>query len=335
MPEKRPAITLPIEGVSLSDHPEILREARELGYRDLWSMEVAGLDGFTPLAQAAMVVPEMRLGIAIANVFSRGPATLAMHACAVNELNPGKFTLGIGMGSPATVEAWNGVPYRHLKTRMEEYLEILRTAFAGERVDFQGETITIKGLRLERPPENGIPIYVAALREKMLHFAGEKGDGMITNWFGPEGVPQVINALHGGVRAGGKDPATYESVARVMVILDEPSEAQDTFLRRTVTSYLNVPAYANFHRWLGAGDELQPMWDAWQAGDRKATVAAVPQSILDGVFIRGSVEERRAHVQRYYDGGIDVAVYYFVSSNPDPAARKALILQAMRDMAPR
>ena len=141
----------------MSDHPEILREARDLGYRDLWSMEIAGVDGFTPLAQAAMVVPEMQLGIAIANVFSRGPATLAMQACAINELNPGKFTLGIGMGSPATVEAWNGVPYRNLKKRMEEYLEILRTAFAGERVDFEGETVTIKGLRLGTPTRERNP----------------------------------------------------------------------------------------------------------------------------------------------------------------------------------
>ena len=86
MPEKRPALTVPLEGVHLSDHPEILREAQDLGYRDIWSVEVMGLDGFTPLAQAALVAPEMHLGIAIANVFSRGPATLAMHAAAINEL---------------------------------------------------------------------------------------------------------------------------------------------------------------------------------------------------------------------------------------------------------
>ena len=80
MPEKRPAITLPLGGIPLRDHPDILREAVDLGYRDIWSVEVVGLDGFTPLAVAAMVAPEMRLGIAIANVFSRGPATLA-NAC--------------------------------------------------------------------------------------------------------------------------------------------------------------------------------------------------------------------------------------------------------------
>lgn len=335
MPEKRPALTLALDGIPLSEHPDILREARDLGYRDLWSYEVAGRDGFTPLAQAAMVVPEMRLGIAIANVFSRGPATLAMHACALNELAPGRFSLGIGMGSPATVEFWNGVPYRQLKARMEEYMTILRGAFAGERVGFAGETISVKGLRLEYPPQERMPIYVAALRPKMLHFAGAQGDGMITNWLGPDDLPAVMEALHGGVRAAGKDPAGYEVVARLFVLLDEPGDELDTFMRRTTAAYLNVPAYGDFQRWLGHGEELAPMWDAWRSGDRRGAVAAVPQGIMDEIFIRGSADERNEHVQRYYDGGVDVAVYYLASLHPDPAVRKERLLQGMRDMAPR
>ena len=335
MPEKRPGLTLPLDGVPLSEHTDILREARDLGYRDLWSYEVAGRDGFTPLAQAAMVVPEMRLGIAIANVFSRGPATLAMHACALNELAPGRFSLGIGMGSPATVEHWNGVPYRQLRPRMEEYLAILRGAFAGERVDFAGETISVKGLRLEYPPEQALPIYVAALGPKMLHFAGEKGDGMITNWLGPDDVPAVMEALHAGVRAAGKDPAGYEVAARVFVCVDEPNEALDTFVRRTTAGYLNVPAYANFQRWLGHAEALGPMWDAWASGDRRGAVAVAPERLMSEVFISGSAEERNEHIQRYYDAGIDVAAYYFASVHPDPAVRKERTLQAMRDMAPR
>ena len=258
-----------------------------------------------------------------------------MHAAAINDLAPGRFALGIGMGSPATVERWNGVPYRNLKKRMEEYLEILRGALAGERVVFDGETVSIDGLRLERPPAQAIPIYVAALRGKMLHFAGEKGDGMITNWLGPDDMPKVMEAVHAGVVAGGKDPATYEVACRIMIMLDEPGEALDTNLRRSVTAYLNVPAYANFQRWLGHAEELQPMWDAWQSGDRKAAVANVPPQLLKEIFLQGSVEEKRAQVQRYYDGGVDIAIYNFDSTEPDPDKRLEIIRQGIRDMAPR
>lgn len=335
MPEKRPAITLPLGGIPLRDHPEILREAVDLGYRELWSVEVVGLDGFTPLAMAAMVAPEMRLGIAIANVFSRGPATLAMHAAAINELAPGRFALGIGMGSPATVERWNGVPYRNLKKRVEEYLEILRGALAGERVVFDGETVSVDGLRLERPPAQAIPIYVAALRGKMLRFAGEKGDGMITNWLGPDDMPTVMDAVHAGVVAAGKDPANYEVACRISIVLDAPGEQLDTQLRRAVNTYLNVPAYAHFQRWLGHGEQLQPMWDAWAAGDRKEAVAAVPRDRMQEIFVQGTPAERREHIQRFYDGGVDIAIFNFDTSEPDPAKRVEIIRQGIRDMAPR
>ena len=335
MPHKRPAITLPLTGIPLRDHAEILREAVDLGYREIWSVEVNGLDGFTPLAVAAIVAPEMRLGIAIANVFSRGPLTLAMHAAAIEDLAPGRSALGIGMGSPATVERWNGVPYRKLKTRMEEYLEILRGALAGERVVFQGETVSVDGLRLERPPEADIPIYVAALRGKMLHFAGEKGDGMITNWLGADDVAQQLSAAHEGVIAGGKDPADFEVACRIPIVLDQAGDALDTQLRRNFCAYLNVPAYANFQSWLGQADQLQPMWEAWASGDRKAAVAAVPADRMQELFVQGSPEERRAHVQRFYDGGVDIAIYNFETMEQDPAKRVQIIRQGIRDMAPR
>ena len=48
-----------------------------------------------------------------------------------------------------------------------------------------------------------------------------------------------------------------------------------------ITAYLNVEAYAEFHRWLGRGPALQPMWDAWAAGDRKGALAAIPDEVVD------------------------------------------------------
>jgi len=73
-----------------------------------------------------------------------------------------------------------------------------------------------------------------------------------------------------------------------------------------ITAYLNVEAYAEFHRWLGRGEALQPMWDAWAAGDRKAALEAVPDHVVDELVVHGSVDECRAHVQRYVDNGVTI-----------------------------
>src|SRR2546428_225875 len=104
---KRWALSVPVDGFSLAELPELAREGERLGYTDAWSFEADGLDCFTPLAAVATAT-RLRLGTAIANVFTRGPATLAMSAAGVADLAPGRFCLGIGAGSQPIVEAWDG-----------------------------------------------------------------------------------------------------------------------------------------------------------------------------------------------------------------------------------
>ena len=95
---KRLALSVPFDGFTLAEHAEIARDAERLGYADAWSLEADGIDCFAPLAVVGAAT-SMRLGTAIANVFTRGPATLAMSAAGIAEVAPGRFCLGIGAGS--------------------------------------------------------------------------------------------------------------------------------------------------------------------------------------------------------------------------------------------
>ena len=211
-------ITFPLEGVPLLEHREVLQEAERLGYTDAWTAEVDGTDAFVPLALAASWTSELRLGCAIANVFTRGPALLAMEAAAVAEAAPGRFCLGIGTSSPAIVERWNGVPLRRPLGRMRETLEFLRQAFAGEKVSVEGESVRVKGFRLSRRPAQPPPIFVGALRERMLALAGAKADGVIINWLAPGDVPKVVGVAKEAAQAAGKDPEALEIACRIFVV---------------------------------------------------------------------------------------------------------------------
>ena len=116
--------------------------------------------------------------------------------------------------------------------------------------------------------------------------------------------------------------------------LDPPGEAADAGVRRHITAYLNVPVYRAFHEWLGREALLRPMWDAWERGDRRAAVAAVPPEVADALILRGSMEEIRAGVERYLDAGVDTAFLQFSSSEADPQAKRERILSAVRALAP-
>src|SRR5437867_1291308 len=191
MAAKRWSLSVPLDGFTLAEHAEIARDAERRGYTDAWSFEVDGVDCFAPLAVVAAST-RMRVGTAIANVYTRGPATLAMSAAGLAEVAPGRFCLGIGAGSQPIVELWNGGKFSHPVPRVREMTTFLKRALAGERVVFHGETFTVEGFRLSRPPATPIPIHIAALRPAMLRAAGELGDGAIINWLSAEDVRKSV-----------------------------------------------------------------------------------------------------------------------------------------------
>ncbi len=331
--DKRVAITMPLDGFTLAEHAELARDAERLGYRDVWSWEADGLDAFSPLAVAGLS-SGLRLGTAIVNVFTRGPATLAQCAAGLAEIAPGRFILGIGAGSNVIVEGWNGGVFRKPATRVREMARVLRQALAGERVVFKGETLSVDGFRLARPPAAPVPIYVAALREGMLRVAGQVGDGVILNWLAPEDVPRCVAVVRDAARAAGRDPAALEIACRLFVHVDPPSPEAETAARRHVAAYLNVPVYRAFHEWLGRAPELGAMWEAWGRGDRKGAVAAIPARVLDDLLLRGPADRIRARVRQYLEAGIDTAFLSLQTSAQDRERKRAVIREALRAVAP-
>ncbi len=333
MTQKRWSLSVPIEEVPLAEHAEIAREAEQLGYTDAWSLEVDGIDCFSPLAVIGSAT-QLRLGTAIANVYTRGPATLAMTAAGLAEVAPGRFCLGVGAGSQPIVESWNGGTFRRPATRVRETVEFLRRVFAGERVVFEGETFTVQGFRLSRIPTAPIPIHVAALRPAMLRVAGQVGDGAIINWLSAEDVKKSVAVVREAAQKAGRDPEAVEITARLFVCVDPPSEATETGIRRHINTYLNVPVYKAFHEWLGRTEALGPMWQAWESGDRKGAVAAIPASVIDELILRGSVDNIHAHVKRYMDAGVTTAFLQLQSFDKDPAVKRDRLLKALRALAP-
>ena len=126
----------------------------------------------------------------------------------------------------------------------------------------------------------------------MLRLAGQEADGVIINWLAPTDVSTIAKIVNEA--AGGAD---REVVARIFVCPSENATVVRAAAKFAVAAYLNVPVYAEFHRWLGRGDQLQGMWDAWSAGDRKAAVAAISDEVVDELIVHGSPEACRRRIQ--------------------------------------
>jgi probable F420-dependent oxidoreductase len=302
-------ITLPLTGVPLAAHRELVRELPDLGYTDVWSAETAGTDAFTPLALSAEWAPGLRLGTAIAPVYTRGPGLLAMQAATIAELAPGRFVLGVGTSTPAIVTGWNAVEFADPYARARDTLRFLRAAFVGDKISESYETFAVAKFRLERPPTPPPPIVLAALRPGMLALAAREADGAITNWLAPSDVPTVRSAL-------GTGP---ELVARIFVCPTDDADAARGLGRMLISSYLTVPVYAAFHEWLGRGEALAGMQEAWKAGDRAAANAAIPDEVVDDLVVWGPPEKCRERIAEYVTSGLDTPVIGILPTGADPA----------------
>jgi probable F420-dependent oxidoreductase len=285
-------LTLPLPGLSLAAHEDLVKRAEAVGYTDFWSGETNGPDGFTPLALSAAWTERARLGTGIVGVFQRGPALLAQEAAALASASDGRFVLGIGSSSDRIVEGWNGIPFERPLSKVRETLDFLDAALAGERTE--------SGFKLETAPAQPIPVVLAALRGKMLELAVERAAGAFTNFLPLGGLPKVTAQLEGA-------PDGFELLCRFFCLPGE-REAVEPLARFMFSSYITVPVYNAFYRWLGYGDQIEAMTSAWQEGDRQGAAAAVPWELIEEMFIFGSPEEMKERIGAFVAGGVTLPI---------------------------
>ncbi|MDQ2838459.1 MAG: LLM class F420-dependent oxidoreductase [Actinomycetota bacterium] len=310
-------MTVPVPGVGLAEHAELYRALPDWGYTDAWSSEVSGPDAFTPLALAAAWEPRLRLGTAIVPAFTRGPALIAQSAATLAAAAPGRFSLGLGASSPAIVEQWNGIAFDQPFRRTRDVLRFVKAALAGEQVSGDFDTFSVDRFRLDQPPAEPVPVLLAALRPQMLALAGREADGTILNWLAATDVAACLAEI--------ANPAS-RIVARIFLCPTEDAAYARTVARRMIAAYLTVEAYAQFHRWLGRGEALGPLWQLWAAGDRKAAAASVPDEVADALVLHGSPASCREQVRAYVQAGVQVPVLAVL---PTPEMTDAASLAAI------
>ena len=299
-PRTRWALTVPFTGVPLPDHLELYRRAEALGYDDLWSGETPnGADGFTTLSMAIPVTERMRLATGIVNPFTRGPAVLAQTAAAMQEASAGRFVLGLGASSDVTVERFNGLEFRRPLSKVREAVARLRPVLTAPPEKGYG------GLRLERPVTESVPIVLAALREKMLAVAGEIGDGAFANFLPISGLPTVRAAYEAGAQAAGRPPG--ELVCRFFIIPGDESDGAG-LARVMFANYGSVPVYHEFFRWLGWGEQVDPMAEAYHAGERERALELAPDELIREIYLFGSLESIRDRLLQFAAGGVTTLV---------------------------
>jgi len=302
----RLGLTLPLGGAQGA--VEQARAARERGFEEIWLAEVAGGDAYAIAGAVAVGVPGMRIGTAVVPAQTRTPMVHAMAAMSLSQLTGGNFILGLGLSSPNIVRDWGGQPYDKPMKRMREHVQVLKQALAGEKVDFEGETLSMKRFKLGGAVTGTVPIYLGALNEQMLKMTGALCDGVILNMVPERALPQILGAVRAGAEAAGRDPAQLEVVSRLHVVLIDDQNAGRTLIRNVFGAYAATPGYNKCFEWIGYEREAREIREKFAKGDRAGVAAAVSDELCDAMAVVGNAETIRARVRAYAEQGVDVCV---------------------------
>jgi probable F420-dependent oxidoreductase len=302
------AISLPLPGVPLRDLPEVVRRGRdEWGYGAAWASEVAGPDFTSVLGAVAARVDGVDLGVAVAPMQTRSPWLLAASAASLSHLSGGRFTLGVGTSSEVIVEQWSGLPFERPLSQLRETVEVLRAILAGDKVAHDGAFVRTHGYRLFDAPPAEVPIAVGALNPKSLRQAGEIGDGVCLNQFGPDHLPAMLDEVRAGAESAGKSLDGFPVIARLFCWVTDDVAAAREIARKRFTPYVATTVYNRFYRWLGFEEEAAGVQEALARGARDAAVAAMSDRLIDSVLAIGDAEAVAERVQAYGDAGLTVA----------------------------
>jgi len=297
-------------GGDLASVEDGARRAEELGFESVWVAETAR-SAFVQAAVAAHATTRVLIGTNIALAFPRSPALTAMEARDVAELSGGRFVLGLGAQVKGVMERRFGVPYEHPAPKLAEAVEAIRAvwgAFGGGPIDHRGRfyRITMPPFPGAGPPPSPIPVYLAAVNERMLETAGRVADGVLGHpMTSPEYVRDVVRpAVDRGRMAGARTETAFDLTTSLIVQVsdDDPERA-----RREAALQLGFYATTRTYRPVlalhGFDGLVEPLRRAFAGGDLVAlTELALPMA--DTLAVAGTAAECRSRVAAF-EGLVD------------------------------
>jgi F420-dependent oxidoreductase-like protein len=305
-------------GLTREDQKEIAQEAERLGYDSIWSAEAYGSDAATILGWLAAVTSKIKLGSAIFQMPGRSPAMTAMTAATIDNLSDGRMLLGIGSSGPQVAEGWHGQRFGKQIQRTREYVQVVRRALARERVEYEGETLTLplpdgpgKALKLTiKPVQEEIPIYLAAIGPNNTKLAGEVADGWIPTLFSPEHVGEFRPLLEEGAARAGRSLDGFRIMPTVNVFITDDVEAARNATRPFIALYVGGMGSRdkNFYNALvqryGFEDEAREVQDLYLSGKKDEAMARLSDELIDTVSLVGPKDKVRDKLQVFREAGV-------------------------------
>ena len=292
----------PIPGPLLVD---IAKQSEAAGLEGLFATQVYG-PPFIPLAAAAAVTERIKIGTGIAIAAARSPFETAMAAMDLDKISMGRTILGLGTSvSSWTTDVFGTPDYKpitHLRDTVGAIRHILSQAGQDQIEPYDGVYFKagFKELQPMAPPVRPeIPIWIAALREKLVRTGAEIGDGVIGHpmWSVEWTLNEMKPAVEDQLQKSGRDRKDIE-VNIWPWVAPNPNEAEALDdARPTIAFYAGAAQYESFFEAHGFKKEAQACQEAVKNTTYLDGVKSVPDEMVRAFVATGDLDQVRERIE--------------------------------------
>jgi probable F420-dependent oxidoreductase len=293
-----------VVGGELADLASVAELAEDAGFESVWCAETAR-SAFIQATVVCRATSKAKVGTAVALAFPRSPAITAMNARDLAELSEGRFILGLGSQVKRVNERRFSVPFEHPAPKMQEYVEAVRAvlgSFGGAAPEHRGRfySITMSPFPGAGPPPARIPIYLAAVNERMAEVAGRVADGVVGHpMTSPEYVREVLRpAIERGARAAGRDPGEVSVTTNLIVQVGPDGEEARREAAYQVAFYATTRTYRPVLAMHGFEELIDPLREAHGRGDL-ARMGEIARPMVGTLAVGGTPNEVRERVSQF------------------------------------
>lgn len=271
----------------------------------LWIPETWGMENYSMLSTVAQNTVNQKIGSSIINIYSRSPSTIAMGAATVDTLSKGRLILGLGTSSLPIVETFHGYKFERPIQRMKEYVEIIRLVLSGKQVNYNGEIFNLKNFSLLiKPYRNNIPIYLAAINQKMVELTWHIANGVIFYLRPKTELKETISKM--------QKKKKIDVTCQLITCISNDSEKAIQRAKKTLSFYIAVgKVYREFLEKTGFENETKNIFDEYKNSGLKSIHELVPDSMLRSLCIAGTPEDGKKQLEEFRETGIELPIIQF------------------------
>ena len=271
----------------------------------IWIPETWGMENFSMLSAVSGKTTTQKIGSSIINIYSRSPSTIAMGAMTVDSISKGRLILGLGTSSIPIVEDYHGAIFEKPVQRMKEYVEIIRLILSGKPINYSGKIFNLKNFTsLIKPQRTNIPIYLAAINQKMVDLTWSIGDGVIFYLRPLDEMKQTISKMQA--------KKNIDVACQIITCISEDSDDAILRAKKTLAFYISVgKIYREFLENNGFKNETNNIFNEFTKSGFKSNHELVTDSMLDSLCISGTPEECKNKLQNFIDTGINLPIIQF------------------------